>query len=97
MGYSDAGRPMQRNVVATPRIDKVTFESETRQLSIRNTGVNTLWFTFIDPTGGTPPVWFDIACGTSWDDRVVVKAFWFCTQTGTTSFVATGIQLNPVG
>lgn len=109
MAQTDAGPPMQRSGRADREVRSMVFESDTRQLSIRNTGVNTLWFTFEDPEklhpvlgdDGKPidkrgAVWFDIACGTSWDDRVMVRRFWYRTQTGVTHFVATGVRFHPV-
>ena len=78
---------MQKSEVATPAVRSLKFEVETRQLSIRNTGVNTLWFTF------DGEVWFDLACGTSWDDRIIVKEMQYKTQTGRTAFIATGVRL----
>lgn len=108
MYYSDTGRPMQRHEVATPEVGSIVFDDETRQLSIRNTGVNTLWFTFEDPTkqyvvvdeetgkaiGTRDAVWFDLACGTSWDDRIITKHMRFRTQTGVTTFIAMGVRLH---
>lgn len=74
--------------IARPAIRYIKFATATRQVSIRNTGVNTLWISF------NRRKWHDVACGTSWDDRVNVKGFWYCTQTGETSFVVIGLQLH---
>lgn len=63
----------------------------TRQISLRNTGVNTLWVSFDQKT------WFDVACGTSWDDRVNVLGFWHRTQIGKTSIVVNALALNHLG
>lgn len=94
MSHSDSGKAMQARCTASTTIEVLEFDTETRQLSVRNTGVSTLWFTFTDPATGKA-VWFDVACGTSWDDRVITKRMWFCTQLGKTSFVATGVRLSP--
>ena len=83
----DSGRPMPDERVASPKIRYLKFATATRQVSIRNVGVNTLWMSF------DKKKWHDVACGTSWDDRAVVNGFWYCTQTGETSFVAIGLQL----
>ncbi len=64
-----------------------TFPTLTRQVSLRNTGTNTLWLSLDKET------WFDIACGTSWDDRVRIRELWYCTQVGKTRFVLIGIAL----
>jgi hypothetical protein len=64
------------------------FSTATRQISLRNVGVNTLWVSF------DRQHWFDIACGTSFDDRVNVKGMWYRTQLGQTRFVVNGLQLN---
>lgn len=88
--HADAGQPMPAELVARPRIRFHKFTTSTRQISLRNTGVNTLWMSF-DRTN-----WFDVACGTSWDDRVAVGGFWYCTQVGTTTFVVNGLTLNVV-
>lgn len=114
MNESDAGRPMQKNEVASATVRCVEFTTDTRMLSLRNTGLNTLWFTFNNPAellsaeatqtpwgpvdaNGDPwpgaPVWFDVACGTSWEDRLISKRMWYCTQSGETSFVAMGLKL----
>lgn len=66
------------------------FATATRQISLRNTGVNTLWLSFDHVS------WFDVACGTSWDDRVSAKGFWYCTQVGVTSFVVNALALNTI-
>jgi len=78
--------PAELVASAKRRYHKLTTAS--RQLSLRNTGVNTLWLSFDKKN------WFDVACGTSWDDRVNSPGFWFCTQVGVTSFVVNGLALN---
>jgi hypothetical protein len=84
---ADAGRPMLDEIEATPQIAYHRFDAHTRQVSLRNTGVNTLWLSFDRER------WFDVASGTSWDDRVNILGLYFCTQTGRTYFVVIGIQL----
>jgi len=73
---------------STPKKEFHRFEVSTRQVAVRNTGVNTLWVSFDEKE------WHDVACGTSWDDRLVKDGFWHMTQTGKTSFVVIGIQLD---
>lgn len=87
---ADAGEPMTAVVLSTARVDSIEFPTETRQISLRNTGTNTLWISFDRRN------WVDIACGTSWDDRVSVREMWFCTQIGRTRFVAIGVALMSV-
>lgn len=88
--HADAGQPMPAERTATAAIRYHKFETATRQVSMRNTGCNTLWFSFDRSS------WFDCAAGTSWDDRIAVTGFWFCTQLGATSFVVNGVALNMV-
>lgn len=84
---ADSGRPMPDVKTAMPRLRYVKFSSATRQVSLRNVGVNTLWMSF------DKQKWHDVACGTSWDDRVSVSGFWYCTQVGKTRFVVIGVRL----
>jgi hypothetical protein len=89
MAHADAGAPMARACIArSGKPQYIPFDCPTRQVSLRNTGVNTLWISF------EGDCWFDVACGTSWDDRVNVDGFWVCTQTGSTSFVVEGLSLT---
>lgn len=85
---SDSGRPMPADLVADATLRYHRFETATRQISMRNTGTNTLWVSF------DKSHFFDVACGTSFDDRVNVNGFWFCTQLGRTSFVVNALSLN---
>ena len=81
---------MQFELVATSNERLYRFKTSTRQISLRNVGNNTLWISL------NRQDWFDVACGTSWDDRVNVNGFYYCTQTGQTSFVGVGLQLQLV-
>lgn len=81
---------MPADLVARPAVRYWRFATATRQISLRNTGVNTLWLSF------DRQAWFDVACGTSWDDRVSTKGFWYCTQVGETTFVVNGLALNMI-
>lgn len=85
---ADAGEPMSATLTADAEVRKHQFPSTTRQVSLRNVGTNTLW---ISLDAGVS--WFDVACGTSWDDRVVVKEITYCAQVGTTQFVLLGLAL----
>lgn len=87
--HADAGRPIHRNGVATSKIQRYDFHAYTRQLSMRNTGGETLWVSLDE--GET---WFDVSSGTSYDERVNIDSFLVCTQTGMTSFVAVGVELK---
>lgn len=84
---ADAGVPLSENLRATPNVARYAFACDTRQVSLRNTGTNTLWFS-LDKKN-----WVDVACGTSWDDRVNVSELWYCTQVGKTRFVVIGLAL----
>jgi len=86
--HHDSGRSMPDYVTASSEKKRYQFVTSTRQISLRNTGVNTLWLSF------DGKAWHDVACGTSWDDRINEEGFWYMTQTGTTTFVIIGIQLN---
>ena len=88
--HADTGRPMPADLSAGPRVRYHKLATTTRQVSLRNTGVNTLWVS-LDRIS-----WFDVASGTSWDDRINVPGFWHCTQVGVTTFVANGLALNHI-
>lgn len=84
---ADAGEPMSAVLVAAAKVQRHEFPALTRQVSLRNTGTNTLWLSL------DKKKWFDVACGTSWDDRVSVRELWYCTQLGKTRFALLGIAL----
>ncbi len=84
---ADAGKPMSAVLVARAEMQRHEFSTLTRQVSLRNTGTNTLWLSL------DKKKWFDVACGTSWDDRVSIRELWYCTQLGRTRFVVIGIAL----
>jgi hypothetical protein len=84
---ADAGEPLSAVLVADAEVRRHEFSSLTRQVSLRNTGTNTLWISLDNKK------WFDVACGTSWDDRVAIRELWYCTQVGRTRFVLIGIAL----
>ena len=86
--HHDSGRSMPDHLVATPEKQRHIFITATRQIALRNVGMNTLWISLDDKS------WHDVACGTSWDDRLNEEGFWYMTQTGRTAFVVIGIQLN---
>lgn len=84
---ADAGEPLPAVLVADATVRRYEFSALTRQVSLRNTGTNTLWFSLDNKT------WIDVACGTSWDDRVSLRVLWYCTQLGKTRFALIGIAL----
>lgn len=84
---ADAGEPMSAVLVATVEVKRYEFSASTRQISLRNTGTNTLWISLDEKN------WFDVACGTSWEDRANVKELWYCTQLGTTKVAIVGLAL----
>lgn len=85
---ADAGEPMSATPVADAEVRRHEFPSQTRQISLRNTGTNTLWISLDDGE-----IFFDVACGTSWEDRVNIDKFLYCTQLGTTQFAVIGLTL----
>ena len=85
---ADAGKPLPAVLVPQAGVQCHRFPGLTRQVSIRNTGTNTLWFSLDDRK-----TWIDVACGTSWDDRVSIRDLWYCTQVGKTRLVVVGIAL----
>jgi hypothetical protein len=85
---ADAGEPLSKNLIASAEVKHHEFPALTRQVSLRNTGTNTLWISL-----DRGESWFDVACGTSWDDRAVVRELWYCTQVGRTRFVVIGLAL----
>jgi len=87
---ADAGAPLSKVLEATAKVRRHEFPVLTRQVSLRNTGTNTLWISIDENDQKT---WFDVACGTSWDDRVRIKELWYCTQVGRTSFIVIGVAL----
>jgi hypothetical protein len=88
---ADAGDPMSETLVACSIVDRHLFPGLTRQVSLRNTGTNTLWISL------DKKKWIDVACGTSWDDRVSIRELWYCTQVGRTCFVVVALALMSAG
>lgn len=88
---ADAGEPMQAVLIASSKVKHHEFPALTRQVSLRNTGTNTLWLSLDEGES-----WFDVACGTSWDDRVSLRAISYCTQLGRTRFVMIGLSLMDI-
>lgn len=78
---------MSEILVARSVVERHVFPGVTRQVSLRNTGTNTLWISLDEKK------WIDVACGTSWDDRVCLRELWYCTQVGRTCFVVIGLAL----
>ena len=88
---ADAGEPMSATLFANAEVQQHRFPAKTRQVSLRNTGTITLWISL--DAGET---FFDVACGTSWDDRVNIGEFLYCTQLGTTQCAVIGLALMGV-
>lgn len=84
---ADAGEALPAVVLVTSEVQRLEFPAVTRQIALRNTGTNTLWLSLDNKN------WFDVACGTSWDDRVIARELWYCTQTGRTQFVMVSLAL----
>ena len=85
---ADAGDPMSAILVADAQVKRHEFPALTRQVSLRNTGTNTLWISLDEGEN-----FFDVACGTSWEDRASARDLWYCTQLGKTRFVVIGLAL----
>jgi hypothetical protein len=84
---ADAGAPMTAILHSNAVPQRHVFPAQTRQVSLRNTGTNTLWLSLDQQT------WFDVACGTAWDERVLTRELWHCTQVGTTITAVVGLTL----
>jgi hypothetical protein len=82
---------MSAVLIAGAKVKHHAFPAATRQVSLRNTGTNTLWLSLDDGES-----WFDVACGTSLDDRVSLSKFCYCTQVGRTRFVVIALALVDV-
>lgn len=85
---ADAGEPMCAVLAADAEVRRHEFATITRQVAIRNTGPNTLWISL-----DAGENWFDVASGTSWDDRVSTRSLWYCTQVGITEVAVVGLAL----
>src|SRR5262245_55193857 len=85
---ADAGEPMSVVLSAGSEVKRHAFPAVTRQISLRNTGTNTLWLSLDEGKS-----FFDVACGTSWEDRASTRDLWYCTQLGRTRFVVIGLAL----
>lgn len=94
---TDSGKPIQRRGRTGAQITCIDFGNLVRQVSLQNVGSNTLWVSLLDPATASSPVWFYVACGTSWDDRTILQRMWLRTQTGRTRFVLTGVRLCDAG
>lgn len=85
---ADAGDPMSATLVASANVQYHKFPAVTRQVSLRNNGTNTLWY-----STDKGESWNDVACGTSWEDRVTIDELWYCTQVDFTEFAVAGLTL----
>ena len=78
----DASAPTLYECRATSKEDFLDLEGYSRSVSLQNTGPNTLWISLDRIT------WFYVAAGTSCGgDKALLKGFWYCTQTGWTTFM----------
>jgi hypothetical protein len=84
---ADTGDPMSATLVAAAKVQHHVFQTATRQVSLRNTGKNTLWVSLDNGK------WFDVACGTAWEERVSVEELRYCTQLGKTTVALVGVAL----
>jgi hypothetical protein len=84
---ADTGDPMSATLVATAEVQRHAFQTMTRQVSLRNTGKNTLWVSLDNGK------WFDVAGGTAWEERVSVEELRYCTQLGKATFSLVGVAL----
>lgn len=82
MANTTAGMPRSffEEVGREPK--KIAFGMRVKEITLRNVGCNTLWFS-IDKVR-----WMDVACGTSWDQRLEADFFYIRTKVGTTKVVA---------
>ena len=86
---ADAGFGVPYVLTATSEEQRFDFKVWQRSFSLRNTGMNALWLSIDDRK-----TWFHVPSGTSWDDRIVIGHFWYCTQTGKTTFEALGTRME---
>ena len=86
---ADAGWPTQYVLIASSHEERFEFPVWQRSVSLRNTGMNALWLSLDERK-----TWFHVPSGTSWDDRIVNSHFWYCTQTGKTTFEVVGTKLE---
>ena len=86
--HADSGMPQILNGTATAEEKYFDCVHDSRALSLRNTGGETLW---VSPDRKE---WFDIPAGTSWGSHSVFKGFWHCTQLGETTFVVNHVDLG---
>jgi len=85
---ADAGIGFPDAIVSLSKIQFCELPEPTREIALRNVGTNTLWVSLDKKR------WHDVACGTSWDARVVARGFWHCTQVGRTFAVIIAIALT---
>lgn len=81
----DPGQPHFFDGLALPESVRFPMPGRIGHLSLRNTGINTLWISFDDKN------YFDIAAGTSYDEDVDIQGFWAKTLNGWTTFVTNGV------
>lgn len=76
-----AGIPTVKKFRVTGKLDSFSFPPQTGHITLRVTGVNTVWVSW----GDVP---FDIAVGTSYECDQDTKRITFQTQTGVSELVA---------
>lgn len=81
----DPGQPHFFEGLALSEAAKFPMPGRIGHISLRNTGINTLWISFDDKE------FFDIAAGTSYDEDIDITTFSAKTLNGFTTFVCNGI------
>ena len=80
MANTVSGNPSSYSKRIT-RVPTMICCNKAKEIAIRNTGCNTLWVSM------DGIVWFDVACGTSWDARLEADHFFARTKVGETDMV----------
>jgi hypothetical protein len=81
MANTTAGMPRSFSEEVGREKKKISFGMRAKEITLRNVGCNTLWVSL------DGKVWHDVACGTSWDQRLEADYFYIRTKVGTTKVV----------
>lgn len=84
----DPGQPHFFEGLALAEGWQVELPGRIGHISLRNTGVNTLWVSWNGKD------WFDVAAGTSYDEDIDIRTFHVKTLNGWTTFMFNGVIWN---
>ena len=88
VSHADSGAPLVVNGGASEAEGYCDLGGQTRAISLRNLGGESLWISW------DRVQWFDVPSGTSFGSHAVVAGFWHCTQIGETWFVVNRVDLD---